>query len=163
MGSDMEIQALKLRISQQEINDLIARLLPPHQQVHDVQVRLAPEGVTVTGVYDHVLNVPLFGPKKISASFETLWKVAVVSGKIAVRLHDVNVGVPGVGDLLKGKIMDSIHHFARKEDALQISAETHTITLDLDRLLAKKGFPTRTNLTAVWCNYGNIIIESMDQ
>jgi hypothetical protein len=156
----MEIQALKLLISQQEINDLVAHRLPPNLPVRDVRVRLAPEGVTVTGVYDHTLHVPLFGPKKVSASFETLWKVAVAGGKVAVRLHDVSVGVPGVGDLLKGKIMDSIGNFAKQEDSLQISNDTHTITLDLDRLLAKRGFPARTNLTAVWCNYGNIIIES---
>jgi hypothetical protein len=156
----MDIQALKLLISQQEINDIVAPMLPPNQQVRDVRVRLAPEGVTVTGVFDAVINVPIFGPKIISAPFETLWKVAVVSGKVAVRLNDVNVGIPRVGDLLKGKIMDSINNFASQEDSLQISNDTHTITLDLDRLLAKKGFPARTNLTAVWCNYGNIIIES---
>ncbi len=163
MVSDMEIQALKLLISQQEINDIVANMLPPNPQVRDVRVRLAPEGVTVTGVYDHTLNVPFFGPKKVSAPFETLWKVAVVSGKVAVHLNDVNIGIPGVGDLLKGKIMDSIQNFASREDALQICNDTHTITLDLDRLLAKKGFPARTNLTAVWCNYGNIIIEAMGQ
>ncbi|MCS6860475.1 MAG: hypothetical protein NZT92_09170 [Abditibacteriales bacterium] len=159
----MEIRALKLLVSQQEINDLVARLLPPHQPVRDVRVRLAPEGVTVTGVYDHVLNIPLFGPKKVSAPFETLWKVGVADGKVVVRLNDVSVGIPGVGDFLKGKIMESINNLASKEDSLQVSETAHTITLDLDRLLAKKGFPARTNLTAVWCNYGNIIIESMGE
>jgi hypothetical protein len=159
----MEIQTLKLVISQQEINDMITAFLPPNQQVRGVRVRLGLDGVTITGIYDAIINVPILGPKKVSAPFETLWKVAIVNGKIAVRLDSVNVGVPGVGDMLKGKIMESITNAASKEDALRVASDTHTITVDLDRLLAKRGFPAKTNLTAVQCNNGNLVIESMSQ
>jgi hypothetical protein len=143
----MEIQALKLLVTEQEINDLAVKLLPQNQQVRDVRARLAPEGIYVTGVYQTLIGVP----------FETLWQLGARNGKVTARLANFKAAGFGAG-MLRGTLMTAIGDAAKKEDSLQVEGET--LVFDLDRLLAKKGFPARTNLTAVWCNFGNLFIES---
>ncbi len=144
----MEIQSLKLLITEQEINDIATKLLAQNQQTRDVRVRLAPEGAYITGVYQTLVAV----------SFETFWQLGVRSGKITARLANFKAGGFGAG-MLKGVLMNAISDAAKKEDSLRVEEET--LVFDLDRLLTKKGFPARTNLTTVRCNSGNLIIESM--
>jgi hypothetical protein len=82
----MEIQSLRLFISEQDAAELVARCAPPDSPVKKVRVRITPEGVRVSGEYPTLLaNMP----------FETQWRLGVVDGRVEVRLADLSAaGLP---------------------------------------------------------------------
>ncbi|HXG13375.1 MAG TPA: hypothetical protein VNK04_26695 [Gemmataceae bacterium] len=146
----MEIHALKLLITQDELNAAAARVLPSEAPLRDVKVRLTAEGVYVEGVYAVLMGLP----------FETRWKVGVREGKLAARLAGIRVIGVGVG-MLNGLLMSAVAEAAAREEALQVEGDT--VLLDVDRLLARQGFPSRTNLTAVRCAEGQLWIEASNR
>lgn len=144
----MEIQALRLLVTEQDINAIVARALAREPQVRDVQVRLAAEGVHVTGVYPTAF---------MNVKFQTLWEVSAVAGKVAARLADIKVvGLPV--SMLRGVIMAAVAEATAKEDALRIEGDR--ILFDPERILAKNGVTGQINLTAVHCAPGNLTIEA---
>src|SRR5229473_73951 len=79
----MEIQSLRLFLSEQEANELVARHLPPDTPVKKVCVRVTPDGIRVSGEYPTLLaNMP----------FDTHWRLAVVDGRVEVRLVSLEAG-----------------------------------------------------------------------
>src|SRR6202035_2063399 len=75
----MEIHALKVLFTEQDVNGLIAKGMGSNRQmeVRDLRVRLSAEGVYVTGTYEmRIVDLP----------FESLWQLSVLQGKLAVRL-----------------------------------------------------------------------------
>jgi len=143
----MEIQALKLVVSEQELNRMAAHAPLSGAPVRDLSVRLTPEGVHVKGKYQ----------AWISMNFETLWKVDVQQGKIVAHLADVKVvGLPAAK--IKGMLTESICGALDADGAVE--ADGDTMRIDLDQMLALRGFPARTNLTGIRCEMGQIIIES---
>lgn len=144
----MEIQQLRLLVTEADINALVARALANEPQVRDVKVALTPEGIRVSGVYPTAF---------MSVRFETLWSVAVEMGKVAAALADLKVvGLP-VG-LLKPTIMAAVSEALAKEESIQVMGDR--IQFDLDKLLHKNGVQGKTNLTRVSCNAGSILIEA---
>jgi hypothetical protein len=143
----MEIQSLKLLVTEQEVNAMVAREAAAGGTVRDVSVRFTPDGIQVKGKYHMVMPMP----------FETLWRVGIEGGKIVAQLADVRVvGFPAA--MLKGSLMSVIVESLAADGALQ--AQGDSLRIDLDRLLAQRGFPARTNLTAVRCETGKLFIES---
>lgn len=143
----MEIHALRLSVTDEDINAVIVRALPSGSPLRKVEVRLTAEGIHVKGTYTFVVGVP----------FETRWEVSIAQGKIAAHLTGVKVVGLGAG-MLKGRLLGALVGAAAREDALRVEGET--VLLDLDRLLAKKGVYSRTNLTAVRCGEGCLLIEA---
>lgn len=143
----MEIHALKLVIDEQEINKLAAQAPLNGVPVRDVTVRITPEGVRVSGKYQ----------AWVSMGFETFWRVAVEEGKIVAHLAEVKVGVMPAA-MIKNVLTENICAALEAGDAAE--ADGDTIRIDLDQLLAHRGFPARTNLTSVRCDAGQITIES---
>jgi hypothetical protein len=144
----MEIQSLRLLITEQELNDIAAKeAVTGGSPVRDVSVRLTSEGVRIKGKYHMMMPMP----------FDTLWIVSVQGGKIAARLSEAKVVGFGAG-MLKGVLMDMICETVQADGALRVDGDT--LWIDLDRLLAVRGFPARTNLTAVRCSDGQLFIES---
>ncbi len=143
----MEIHALKLLITEKDLNDAAGRHLPDDEEVRQVKIRLAPEGVYVSGVYRMLFNV----------AFETLWEPGVAGGKLVARLASFKaLGIPM--SLLKSMIMSAIKDTIGREQAFEIDEEC--VRLDVDRLLAAQELPLRTNLTAVRCQAGRLILEA---
>jgi hypothetical protein len=142
----MEIQALKLVVSEQDINELARQVPLNGAPVRDLLVVITEQGVSVRGRY-HAW---------ISVAFETMWLVTIESGKIRAHLADVKVvGMPAA--LIKGMMTEML------SDSLAspgISVEGEVLWIDLDTVLAKQGFPARTNLTGVRCTAGKLFIES---
>jgi hypothetical protein len=142
----MEIQALHLRIAERDLNDLLARHLPAQDQLQELRITLAADGMAVQGVYKTVLNVP----------FETRWLLSVRDTALAAQLDDLKVRGFG-GGFLKTAILGVLALAARREEALRVEGEV--LLLDVDRLLLKQGLSVRTNLRQIRCEPGALVIE----
>jgi hypothetical protein len=144
----MEIHSLKLIITEADVNALATKALAQESQVRDVQVQLEPAGMRVLGVYP----TPF-----MSVRFQTVWEPSIQNGKVAVRLTELKVvGVPA--GMLRGLLMGALADAVSKEDAVSIQGDT--LLLDPDRLLSKHVPDSRTNLTAIHCETGRIVIEA---
>src|SRR5437016_5949747 len=132
----MEIQALKVVITEQDVNALVKKHWPDDQPVEEVAIRLTADGLVVKGVY------PLF----IDVSFETRWALGVQAGKVSARLTNLRaLVIPG--NIFKSAILKLIGDAARSESWLQV--EDDTVLVDVDRVLQKNGLPAKTNLTRI--------------
>jgi hypothetical protein len=143
----MEIQALRALIPEAMLTRIATEALPADVKIKDVRVRLAPEGVHITGTYEMFFAVP----------FETLWELSVRDGKILARLANVKVARLGAG-MVKGVLLGIMADAARKIDGMQLDGDT--LVLDVDRILAGRGYTVRTNLKKVECQAGSLLIES---
>ncbi len=143
----MEILSLKLALSEADLNGLVARHLGGEQPVRDLKVRLAPEGVGITGAY----RVAFFNVR-----FETLWALAVQGREVAARLVDLRVAGAPAG-LVRETLMDMIGAQLAREEGVR--AEGETVFVDPDALLGRLGLTGHTNLTAVRCEAGCVVIE----
>src|SRR6516164_10905187 len=98
----MEILAMKLFVPEDDVNRLLAEHVPKDVPVRKLNVRLTPEGVRVAGEYPTVF---------MSVAFETLWKLAVVAGRLDVQLGDLKVsGFPAA--MLRGVIFKMLKESA---------------------------------------------------
>jgi hypothetical protein len=143
----MEVQALKLLITEPDLAALAAKAGEQNEQLSDLQVRITPDAVVVAGVIHLFMRVP----------FETFWQPALRDGTLAVTLADLKVvGLPG--GMLKGVLLRMLADEAAKLDGVRIEADT--VLVDVDRLLAKSGLTIRTNLTTLHCSAGQLLLEA---
>jgi hypothetical protein len=124
--------------------------LPPDVKVENVQVHLKPEGAQVTGTYEMFFAVP----------FETLWNLSARDGKILARLANVKVARLSAG-MVKGVLLGILTDASKQIDGLQLDGDT--LIVDVDRILASRGYEVRTNLKTVQCQSGSLLIESSSQ
>jgi hypothetical protein len=144
----MEIHALKLLITEHDLNAIAGRALAKEEQVREVRLRLLPEGLHVSGVYP----TPF-----MSVRFETLWEPAVRAGKIGIKLVSVKaLGLPV--SMLRAAIMTALADVAGKGNGLHVEGDQ--LLFDPDQLLASHGLIGRTNLTMVRCEVGLLVIEA---
>jgi hypothetical protein len=143
----MEIQALKLLVTDQDLTQLITKFLSADQPLENLKIRVAPEGVYVSGDY------PLF----VRVAFETLWEPGIQAGKASARLASLKaMGLPAM--VFKGAVIKAIEEAVQKETWLAFDVDT--ISVDMDQLLAKEGLTARTNLRAIHCLAGALLIEA---
>ena len=143
----MEIHALKMSVTEQDINALLQKHLPADQPIEDLTATLSPKGLTVAGVY------PLF----INVHFETLWQIGLDGGCITARLeHFKAMGVPG--NIFKSAVVKMIEDVAGTESWLRIQGDT--LWVDVDCCIAKYAFPAQTHLKSVECLPGQIVIQA---
>jgi hypothetical protein len=143
----VEIQALRAQIPEDMLTRLATEALPPDVKVKDVRVHLKPEGAQITGAYEMFFAVP----------FETLWELSVRDGKILARLANVKVARLGA-EMVKGVLLGTLDDAAKQIAGLQLHGDT--LIVDVDRILASRGYPVRTNLKTVRCQAGSLLIES---
>ncbi len=143
----MEIQALRMLVTEQDLNDLIRRYQPSDTPVEDVRVRLSPEGIHITGQY------PFF----ISVKFETIWEVGVENGLAAARLAKFKaMGVPG--NIFKSAIMKVIEDAARRESWVRINGDQ--VLADLEVACAKYAVAAKLRLKAITVRAGELLVEA---
>ena len=143
----MEIQVLKLAISEQDLNDLIPELLGPNQQVKDLRIRVSPEGVQISGIYQLMIGV----------HFDALWRPAIWDGGLlAISLADFKVVGFG-GSMLKGAVMSALGDLAAQKEGVHVDGDT--LVIEPDHIMLRKGLPVKTNLTAVYCDTGWVVVE----
>ncbi len=156
----MEIQALRLLLTEQDLHYLATRGGGPDLSVRDLRIGIAAEGVSVSGTYPtSFLDVP----------FITFWHLSIRAGHLAARLARVETG-NGAGDLaldvfglispgaVRGTLMNAVARALQGEDGLRVEGET--VLVDFDRLAGRSGLPVRTNLTGVRCAPGCLVLES---
>lgn len=157
----MEIQALRVLVSQEDINGLLGRVLEDQRlDVRDLRVRLTAEGVTIAGIYEtRIMDVP----------FESLWELSAARGQAVARLAGFTLlgGAAGkafgVADFLakgslRGILMQALADAVRHEPGLRVEGDA--LYCDVDELLARQGLAVRTNLTSIRCAAGQLTIEA---
>ena len=145
----MEVHAFKLSLSEQDLNDLLRKHLPADQPIHDLAVRVGPQGLAVSGVY------PLF----INVHFETQWQLGVDQGQITARLnHFKAMGVPG--NIFKSAILKMIEDLAASEKWIRIEGDV--LWIDVDACIAKYAFTARTNLKHLECQAGRVLLDGAE-
>jgi hypothetical protein len=140
----MEIQVLKFRVSERDLNELASRFVPQSGNVRDLHITVVPEGLRVNGTYQTIVGVP----------FETLWLLSIAEGKIVARLEKIKSGILSLG-VARSYLLSTV---AGAVDLLELSGDK--ILLDLDLLLRNRGLPLRTNLTNIRYDYVIVTIES---
>lgn len=143
----MEIHALRAVFREQELTTLAVQAAEDDPRIQELTVRLSPEGISIQGVYQFVVGMP----------FETVWEVGVHEGRLVARLGTVRVARLGVS-MFRGMLLGALADAAKKVEGLALHQDM--LLLDLDRLLAAKGFPSRTNLRRVQCGPGTLLIEA---
>jgi hypothetical protein len=143
----MEIQSLRLLITEPEANALLARYAHHNENIQDLRVQFLPQGIRIAGAYKMMISVP----------FESLWQISVAEGQLKVRPTYLRATGLNVG-LLKNYLLGVI---AAKMSCLRLSGDA--LLLDLDRLLKDWGNSVRTRLNSVDCAEGTLTVEGSGQ
>jgi hypothetical protein len=99
----MELHALRLSLTEQDLNDLLRKYLPKNVDVEDLRVKFANGAVHVTGIY------PFFFPVR----FETIWEIGVEGGHASARLASFKaMGVPG--NIFKSAVVKIVEDIANR-------------------------------------------------
>src|SRR4051794_29761028 len=77
----MDIQALRLSISEGDINGLLLRHLRNTDPVENLRLRITPQGVVLQGDYPALF---------VKVGFETTWELSVAGAAVQARLSSVN-------------------------------------------------------------------------
>src|SRR5262245_5662553 len=130
----MEIHALKLVVTDSDLNRIAKGYLPKDAPVRKLSCRVEDGSVRIAGDYP-ALFVPI--------PFETQWELSVKDRTAVVRLVGVKVvGVPA--GVLRGVILGAIGNYIAREPHVRL--EDDTLIFDLDGLLQKHGVVLRTSL-----------------
>jgi hypothetical protein len=145
----MEIQALKVFISEQELQELALQNQPPEAPVKNITVRVTPEGVRVAGEFPTMM---------MNMSFESVWKPDVADGKVTVHLtHLTAAGFPAtmLRPLVLGALKDAI-----KEPFIQILDES--VVVDVQEFVRKQKLPVGLTFAvqSVRCVEGGVVAEA---
>jgi hypothetical protein len=145
----MEIESLKVCLSEDDLNGVIARNLRDDESVRDLRVRVLPEGVRVAGAY----RVAFFNVR-----FDTLWALSVQGREVSARLADLSVaGAPAA--VVRGTLLEMLAANLGREEGARVEGDS--IVIDPDALLGRVGVAAaRTNLRAVRCEAGRIVVEA---
>lgn len=143
----MEIQALRLQLTEQDLNDLIRRYLPPDSSIEDLSVKLGTECVHVTGSYPFFFRV----------KFETVWQVGVQDGQAFARLATFRaMGVPG--NVFKSAILKMVEDAARREPWVRVAGDQ--VMIDAEQGCAKYAVAARLRLRALTLRAGQLLLEA---
>jgi hypothetical protein len=143
----MEILALKLALTEADLNNLLAQHLGADPPVRDLKVSLTPEGARVSGAYP----VAFFNVR-----FDALWALSVRGREVAARLADLRVaGAPAA--MVRGTLMEMLAANLEREQGMRVEEET--VLVDPDVMLNRLGLTGHTNLTAVRCEAGRLVVE----
>jgi hypothetical protein len=144
----MHIHTLKMSVTEQELNELVAALPSGKNIVQNLRVRLTSEGVIVLGEYPTML---------MKMAFETLWEVKGVGSIVEARLATVKVaGLPAA--MLRTVLLKTLRDLLAREPGVRVVEES--IHVDLSRHTAIQRLRLNIHLTAVQCNQGKLLIEA---
>src|SRR5262245_13710283 len=123
----MEIQALRVRVTDADLAVLMRELLAEREALESVQARFLPEGVQVQGEYPTG-----FGFK---VPFETLWQLTTAGADVQLRLELIKVaGFPAA--MLRGALFRMIRDATEEQPAIRV--EDETVLLDVPALAASQ-------------------------
>jgi hypothetical protein len=144
----MELQSLRLLVTDDDLKSLAAHHLPRDTPIEDLCLAFTAEGVRVTGTYPVLI---------MNVSFETIWSLLVIDGQAEARLTTLRVaGFPAgkfKGIILK-MIRDELH------DKPGVTMVDEGIRFDLEAVVRQEGVSLRANLKALHCEAGRLIVEA---
>jgi hypothetical protein len=144
----MEIQTLRLSITEEEINELLAEFAPEDPPVENLYVRLTPEGIIVQGDYPTML---------MTVAFQTVWEVKGYGSVVEARLAGVQVsGLPA--GILRGVLIKTLRDTLAQQPGVRVEEES--ILIDLSQQPAVQKLHLKMNLTGVHCVAEELIIEA---
>jgi hypothetical protein len=144
----MEIHTLKLSITEQELNELVAEAPSGKSTVENLHVRLTPAGIVVLGDY------PIMFMK---VGFETLWEVKGIGSIVEAHLTSIKVsGLPA--GKLRGVLVKALRDLLAKEPGISVTDES--IQVDLSKHTTLQKLRLRVHLTGVHCSPGKLVIEA---
>lgn len=143
----MELHALRLSLSEQDLNDLLQKYLPKNVDVEDLRVRLADQYIYVTGIY------PFFFPVR----FETMWEVGVEKGHASARLASFKaMGVPG--NIFKSAVVKIVEDIAKQESWIRIVGDRFLADLELG--CSKYAVLANLHLKSIVVQPGQLMLEA---
>jgi hypothetical protein len=144
----MEIQSLKLIVTEADANLLLAEFVPADLEVKNLHVRFTPEGVQVTGETQALL---------FKVSFSTLWEMAVLDEKVMLRLSSMKVaGIPA--GKLRGVLMKVLRDAVAGKPGITVGDER--IEVDVNAILQAREVPLRMRLTTIHCDAGVVVVSA---
>ncbi len=143
----MEIQALRLVVTEADANQLLTEFAPKDLEARNLHVSFTPEGVRVTGDTPALL---------FAVSFETLWEIALAGGRVVARLAALKVaGVPA--GKLRGVLLKVLRDAVAGKPGITVDGDVAHV--DVNEVLRSHKLPLWVALTAVRCAQGSIAIE----
>lgn len=145
----MEIQALRLAVSDMDLRTLAAELIPEPDGIEKMTYRVTAEGVRVGGEY-----ATGFGFK---VPFETLWALTPAGPCLRIQLAAIQVGgIPG--GILRGALLRMIRDALAGHDGLRMEGEA--IVVDVAAIACRNGLPLQIHLTQVQGTPGLLLLEA---
>ena len=144
----MHIQSLRLRVTDADLQTILARHPPEGGSVENLRVRLTPDGVSVQGDYPALM---------MKVSFETVWELAAAGPAVAVRLAHVKVaGLPA--GVLRGVLLRLVRDATADQPGVRVEGET--VHVNLEQALKARGVPLRVHLVRVRTGDGWLTVEA---
>jgi hypothetical protein len=143
----MELHALKLSLTEQDLNDLLRKYMPKDIEIDDLRVKLSEQGIHVTGIY------PFFIPVR----FETIWEVGVEAGHATARLASIKaMGVPG--NIFKSAVVKIVEDIAKHENWIRIVGDRFLADVELG--CSKYAVLAHLHLKAITVKQGALMLEA---
>jgi hypothetical protein len=144
----MEIQALKLFVNDADLAELTAKFAPKDEGIEELQARITPEGILLSGKYP----TPFF-----AVSFETLWQVTAAGPEVRVRLANVRVlGLPAT--MLSGALMKMVRDNVEGKPGVRV--EEDTVVINATETARAEGVSLEVKFTAVRPSVGSLVVEA---
>jgi hypothetical protein len=144
----MELQALKLFVSEDTVNGLIKKYVPDTGSIENLRIRLTPEGVVIAGDYPTFL---------MKMAFETLWELTAAGPELLARLTSVRVaGLPA--GLLKGALLKLLRDAVTGQPGIQILDEA--VRIHAEQVAGAHGVPLRVRFTGLRCSIAGLVLEA---
>ena len=144
----MELQSLRLLVTDDDLRDLAAHHLPKELPVENLHLAVTADGVRVSGSYPLLM---------MSVSFETIWTLLVVEGQAEARLTTLRVaGLPA--SKFKGIILKLLRDELKNNSAVTMTEGG--LRFDLEAAIRREGVSCRPNLRAFHCQAGQMIVEA---
>src|SRR5438874_1883209 len=133
----MELQALKLIVTDADVNQLLEEFAPKDLEVKNLRVQFTPDGVRVTGSTKALL---------FTVSFDTLWELALNGKYVEARLNSLKVaGVPA--GKLRGILLKMVRDAVAKHPGITVEGEV--VRVDANEGLRARGVPLQITLSVV--------------
>jgi hypothetical protein len=143
----MELHALRLSLSEQDLNDLLRKYMPKNVDVEDLRVRLVDNNVHVSGIY------PFFFPVR----FDTIWELGVEMGHATARLASFKaMGVPG--NIFKSAVVKIVEDIAKQESWIRIVGDR--FLADLEVGCSKYAVLAHLHLKSITVQSGQLMLEA---
>jgi hypothetical protein len=144
----MEIQSLKLFVTDADLTALLARHAPKNDAIEDVRVSITPEGVLLSGKYP----TPF-----LAVTFETAWELIPAGPEVRVRLANVRVlGLPG--GVLAGALMKMIRDSLDGQPGVRV--EDDSVVVHAGEAARAQGVALDVKFTQVRLSIGAAVIEA---